>query len=905
MDTDSNYTETLEKTVRDLLERQEDLIRTAFTDQLTGLGNRGGFAHSLEEIWEQELPVTMAFIDIDNLKHCNDIFGHDEGNRYILQVSLYLKLYMKVDEAAFRLGGDEFAILSTIATEDDLAERLERCRTILLKNNDSEMPHSFSYGVSHADPALGEAPNRMTLDADHRMYDYKLRHAMHLDRRNITQVHADDFEISDRVFDAFSMLNEGRYFFIENLDKHRILWSQGALRDLGLPSEHIDNYRDYWKTRVHPDDLEACIDDIDQVYNGTKHRRVMQYRVRNAAGGYVLCRARGFRIDGDGNVPSLYVGELVNHSLVETVDAATGLGTQRMLVNAIDACRRDRCETGLIAVRVRGTAKLNELYGAEAVDNMLAEYAGRMLSITRGRSRVYRSRSVQFVVLSNDLGREAFEQLTRHLKEAVFAPIRIAGDTITPVCLVVPAFYEHLTHQTTAVLGELDRRLRTAGGLVPNDSLPIPEAERKSAIAERIDSLTGLYRPSEFMRRANTFLKTRRDGTWCVATVDMGHMRLFNEWHGQAEGDRVLADVGTVLKNIENGDMGVAGHWGQDDFCILIPFEHNTIHQIYSRVREAVARHDDGVGFWPSMGVYPIDSSEEITIDAQAKAMYTNQRAKNDFKERIAIFCPAEYEREVAFHRTLTEFQYALSNGRITYHLQPQVDMKTGEIIGAEALTRWIDKDSSLISPATFIPALEESGFVVTLDKYIWQGVASWLRERINRGLRVVPISLNVSRVDILACDVAEHMGALAAQNNLPPKLMRIEITETAYTGESEAVDKLTADLHARGFSTYMDDFGTGQSTLAMLKNVNVDVIKLDRAFAPVDGDHGRSTQIISSMLEMAHSLHLPVVVEGVETNEQANMLRQMGARYAQGFLYYRPMPAKDFEVLLDGGNNN
>lgn len=905
MDTVSNYTETLEKTVRDLLERQEDLIRTAFTDQLTGLGNRGGFARSLEELWEQDAPVTMAFIDIDNLKHCNDVFGHDEGNRYILQVSLYLKLYMKVGEAAFRIGGDEFAILSTIATEDDLAERLKHCRTVLLKNNDSEMPHSFSYGVSHADPALGEASNRMTLDADHRMYDYKLRHAMHLDRRNITQVHADDFEISDRIFDAFSMLNEGRYFFIENLDKHRTLWSQGALRDLGLPSEHIDNCRDYWKTRVHPDDLEACINDIDQVYNGTKHRRVMQYRARNAVGDYVLCRARGFRIDGDGNVPSLYVGELVNHSLAKTVDAATGLGTQRMLANAIDACRRDRCETGLIAVRVRGTTKLNELYGAEAVDNMLAEYAGRMLSITRGRSRVYRSRSVQFVVLSNDLDHEAFEQLTRHLKEAVFAPVRIAGDTITPVCLVVPAFYEHLTHQATAVLGELDRRLRTAGGLVPNDSLPIPEAEHKSAIAERIDSLTGLYRPSEFMRRANAFLEARRNGTWCIATVDMGHMRLFNEWHGQAEGDRVLADVGTVLKDIENADMGVAGYWGQDDFCVLIPFKYITVHQIYNRVREAVARHDDGVGFWPSMGVYPIDSNEEITIDAQAKAMFTNRRAKNDFKERIAIFRPAEYEREVAFHRTLTEFQYALSNCRITYYLQPQVDMETGEIIGAEALTRWIDKDGSLISPATFIPALEESGFVVTLDKYVWQGVAMWLRERLNRGLRVVPISLNVSRVDILACDVAEHMGSLAAQYNLPPELMHIEITETAYTGESEAVDKLTADLHTRGFSTYMDDFGTGQSTLAMLKNVNVDVIKLDRTFVPTDRDQGRSTQIISSMLEMAQSLHLPVVVEGVETNEQANMLRQMGARYAQGFLYYRPMQAKDFEALLDGGNNN
>lgn len=901
MDTVSNYTETLEKTVRDLLERQDDLIRTAFTDQLTGLGNRGGFARSLEEIWEQELPVTMAFIDIDNLKHCNDVFGHDEGNRYILQVSLYLKLYMKVDEAAFRIGGDEFAILSTIATEDDLAERLKRCRSVLLKNNDAEMPHSFSYGVSHADPALGEAPNRMTLDADHRMYDYKLRHAAHLDRRNITQVHADDFEISDRVFDAFSMLNEGRYFFIENLDKHRTLWSQGALRDLGLPSEHIDNCLDYWKTRVHPDDLEACINDIDQVYNGTKHRRVMQYRVRNAFGDYVLCRARGFRIDGDGNIPSLYVGELVNHSLAETVDAATGLGTQRMLVNAIDACRRDRCETGLIAVRIRGTAKLNELYGAEAVDNMLAEYAGRMLSITRGRSRVYRSRSVQFVVLSNDLDHEAFEQLTRHLKEAVFTPVRIAGDTITPVCLVVPAFYEHLTHQTTAVLGELDRRLRTAGGLVPNDSLPVPEMERKGAAAERIDLLTGLYRPSEFMRRVNAFIKTRRDGAWCIATVDMGHMRLFNEWYGQAEGDRMLADVGTVLKDIENADMGVAGYWGQDDFCLLIPFEHDFVHRVYARVREAVAKHDDGVGFWPSMGVCPIDAREEITIDAQAKAMFTNRRAKNDFKERIAIFRPEEYEHEVAFHHTLTEFQYALSNGRITYYLQPQVDMETGEIIGAEALTRWIDKDGSLISPATFIPALEESGFVVTLDKYIWQDVASWLRTRLDQGLPVVPISLNVSRVDILACDVAEHMGSLAAQYNLPPELMRIEITETAYTGESEAVDRLTAELHNRGFSTYMDDFGTGQSTLAMLKNVNVDVIKLDRTFVPAGKADERSTQIVSSMLGMAQSLKLPVVIEGIETEGQAQLLRQMGARYAQGFLYYRPMPATDFETLLDG----
>lgn len=905
MDTANTYTETLEKTIQDLFERPEDLVRTAFTDQLTGLGNRGGYTRSLEELWEQGTPVTMAFIDIDNLKHCNDAFGHEEGNRYIMQVSLYLKLYIKVDEAVFRLGGDEFAILSTVATEDDLAERLEHCRSVLLKNNDAEMPHSFSYGVSHADPKLGETSDRMTLDADHRMYDYKLRHAVHLDRRNIKQVCADDFEVSDRVFDAFSMLDEGRYFFIENLDKNRTLWTEGALRDLGLPSEHIDNFHDYWKTRVHPDDLKAYNEDIDKIFDGSKHYRVMQYRVRNAAGDYVLCRVRGYRIDGNGDTPSLYVGELVNHALVETIDPATGLGTQRMLISAIDACRRDNRGMGLAAVRVRGTTQLNEHYGADAVDAMLSEYAGRMLSLIRGRSRVFRSRSAQFVVLTDSFDRNAFDHLVGDLEHVVSKPIQIAGDVITPTCLVVPVYYERLVNQAPAVLDELDRRIRAINGPFHNDSPCIPEIKRKGAIAERIDPLTGLYRPSEFMRRANAFLSTAQGSAWYIATVDMGHMRLFNEWHGQTEGDRVLADVGTVLKDIENVGMGVAGYWGMDDFCILAPFDRDTIHRIYVSVREAVARHDDGVGFWPSMGVYPIKPREEITIDAQARAMYANRRAKNDFKDRIAVFRPEEYAHEVAFHNTLTEFQYALSNDRITYYLQPQVDMETGEIIGAEALTRWIGNDGTLIPPVSFIPALEESGFVVTLDKYIWQGVASWLRERIDRGLRVVPISLNVSRVDILACDVAEHMGALTAQYNLPPELMRIEITETAYTGESEAVDKLTADLHTRGFSTYMDDFGTGQSTLAMLKNVNVDVIKLDRTFVPTGRDQGRSTQIVSSMLEMARSLHLPVVVEGVETHEQAKMLRQMGARYAQGFLYYRPMPAADFEALLDSDDNN
>ena len=224
---------------------------------------------------------------------------------------------------------------------------------------------------------------------------------MSIDRRNIAQAHTDDFEISDRIFDALSMLNEGRYFFIENLDKHRTLWSQGALRDLGLPSEHIDNCHDYWKTRVHPDDLEAYTNDIDQIYDAPNIATSCSTACAMPPATTSSAVLAGFVSTATEMSPRSMSRASSTTRLPRPSTAATGLGMQRTLINAIDACRRDHCKTGLIAVRVRGTAKLNELYGAEAVDNMLAEYAGRMLSITRGRSRVFRSRNAQFVVLSN------------------------------------------------------------------------------------------------------------------------------------------------------------------------------------------------------------------------------------------------------------------------------------------------------------------------------------------------------------------------------------------------------------------------------------------------------------------------------------------------------------------------
>ena len=327
------------------------------------------------------------------------------------------------------------------------------------------------------------------------------------------------------------------------------------------------------------------------------------------------------------------------------------------------------------------------------------------------------------------------------------------------------------------------------------------------------------------------------------------------------------------------------------------------IDDIYGRIRQAVAAHSDSPGFSPSFGVFPLDVHRKVTIDDYSKALFTNRNAKHDFKNRISFFEPLRYEEKSQEHQLLSSFQYAISDGEIFFVLQPQCDIFTGRVVGAEALVRWTKKTGEKLAPNQFVPVLEKNGFIVTLDKHIWSLVAKWLADAIARGIAPVPVSINVSRVDILAFDVPEFMRDLLAAHHLSPSLIEAEITETAYMQDQEAVSDVVNRLRAMGVRVLMDDFGTGHSSLSMLGGVNVDAIKLDRQFLPniestrlrIDKDES----IVASMVMMGRSLDLPMIIEGVETRAQAELIKSLGAHYVQGFYCHRPMPVQDFEKLL------
>ena len=459
--------EQLQKTLAILQQERELLERSAHIDSLTNLGNRGGLDRHVDQLWLKGTPFTCAYIDIDHLKHCNDRFGHAEGNRYILSICRALTETMEHNEMLFRIGGDEFVLVSPTTGEAELEQRLERVRADLIEaTSDDKAPmiSSFSFGCSRVDPLAGDTRRQMTMDADRKMYRYKLMHRVQQPKDSDAPQHpiAEQFPCNDRVFQAISMSSETRYPFILNLDTGESQWSVNAVRDFDLPSQHPYNSLDIWLARVHPEDRDSVRAELDMVLNGTWHFHYMQYRVLDATGKYALCDCTGYRLDGTDTEPNMYVGIIVNRSLADTTDSVTGLGDIHALVNAIGELRRVAREAGLIAIKIDDVAQVNTRFGFEAGDRVLAESAACLIDCSRGKGRLFRSTGPMFVALFNELGPEAIDELASEIERFLGSPVLIGSLEYQPPIRVATLHLDGVDRQPVSILNELKARLKEA-----------------------------------------------------------------------------------------------------------------------------------------------------------------------------------------------------------------------------------------------------------------------------------------------------------------------------------------------------------------------------------------------------------------------------------------------------------
>lgn len=256
---------------------------------------------------------------------------------------------------------------------------------------------------------------------------------------------------------------------------------------------------------------------------------------------------------------------------------------------------------------------------------------------------------------------------------------------------------------------------------------------------------------------------------------------------------------------------------------------------------------------------------------------------------------------EIVPRFSLDDINQAFDNNEFCFYLQPKCNAETGAIVGAEALVRWNHPEYGLVSPGEFIPLLERESMVTRFDLFIWRSVCEMLSRWDGEGRNLVPVSVNVSMTDIEAIDVARVLGDLLDRFSIDARLLQVEITESAIAHNMDVVEETIRDLHARGIAVLMDDFGSAYSSLNMLKDINVDAIKLDMKFVDLNADNAaKGLKIIESVIDMAYQLRLSIIAEGAQTAEQMSKLRELGCMYIQGYYFYRPLTVGKMEDLLE-----
>ncbi len=420
-----------------------------------------------------------------------------------------------------------------------------------------------------------------------------------------------------------------------------------------------------------------------------------------------------------------------------------------------------------------------------------------------------------------------------------------------------------------------------------------------SNVNNNVSYLTGLPNLRAFFYRAAEIMHSNRDRNFALLVLDIARFKALNEICGWETGDKLLIYIAEYLKTYD-GPLTALFHFRADCFGMLIPFEEkDELSVIAQNICAKIEAYPIAYRVLPSIGIC-IATDPEMPISAlQDYATMALQTIKGKFYAKYAFFDESMRQQMLLEKQIENDIAAALSTDQLQAYIQPKVDMSTGEIIGGEALIRWIHPEKGMISPGLFIPVVEKNGLIIDVDFHIWTQVFAWLSKRLKSGQKTVPISVNISRMHFFDNAFREKLVMLSTEYAVPPQLVALELTESAFLNNTDSIYQNLQQLRSIGFALSMDDFGTGYSSMTMLKNQPVDEIKIDKGFID-DIEDDQEQIIVSSIVRMLKALNKKIVVEGVETQAQRNFLLEQNCLHAQGFLYYKPMPISEFETLLD-----
>lgn len=412
------------------------------------------------------------------------------------------------------------------------------------------------------------------------------------------------------------------------------------------------------------------------------------------------------------------------------------------------------------------------------------------------------------------------------------------------------------------------------------------------------DSLTGGYNRDGFCAASELYLKKNQDQKYSIVSLDIKNFKAVNEVFGLDGGDCVLNQfydslVDSTLEPI------IAARFGSDHFACLVKTDKLDEDYLLNGLESNIKLKGKNIHLYSRCGIYHIVDSDMPVSAMIDCAKLAEQNIKDESAKPYCVFDDSMKKTYFDQASVLHEFEDGIENEEFKVYYQPVVDAKTGALVSCEALVRWFHPEKGFITPGSFIPALEKTGHISRLDRHILKYIKSYISDRKKKNLPVVPVSINLSRMDFYDDKTLGCIMELLNKDAISQKAIRLEVTETSYAAlEQNGVD-LLEKFRASGAYILLDDFGSGYSSFGMLKDYNFDVLKIDMSFTRQIENNDKVKVIIQGIIDICHRLGIKVVAEGAETEKQVAFLRDNGCDYIQGYYFSKPLSEEDFEEYI------
>lgn len=417
------------------------------------------------------------------------------------------------------------------------------------------------------------------------------------------------------------------------------------------------------------------------------------------------------------------------------------------------------------------------------------------------------------------------------------------------------------------------------------------------------DALTGIDNRETFYRKTASLLQKNQDIAYNILFFDISCFKVINDMFHLDTGNLVLKTA-AIYFQVLAGETGTCGRIESDHFALCLPAAQTDMDSIIegldSTVQSLGISHN--IAFYA--GIYPVDNAF-LPVDQMCdRANMALHNVKGSYLTRYAFYDKSMRDRMFEEQMIVRDMEFALLERQFCIYLQPVCNLQTDRIVAAEALVRWQHPAQGMIPPDRFISVFERNGFISRLDRFVWTEVCRFLQAQKQRTGTVIPVSVNVSRLHFYATDMLDFLLGLLRTYALEPEMLRLEIDESAYTDNPHQMARCVRELREHGFIVLLDDFGSGYSSLNMLKDLPVDGIKLDCSFVREVGQSARAGTIMEAIVAMVKKLAMGIVVEGVETKDQLEYLASIGCEDMQGYYFSRPLPEKEFVELLHRKQN-